>query len=78
MSVINSLDAALKVFALSETTSYGVERRDVNLLKLLRKACDVMLGTTSRCAALETQQVIKQIHAFSSKSFVDFTYKGPT
>ena len=37
MSVINSLDAALKVFALSKTTSNGVERCDVNLLKLLRK-----------------------------------------
>ena len=72
--LVISFAASLNVPPLSVIIVDGIPLR--NLLKLLMNPSDVKFGTTSKCSALTTQHVYKQIQTFGFSSLV-FTYNGP-
>ena len=70
---------AWKVFALSETISFGRPRRPINLLRQSKKVGASRLETSSKCTAQLVAQVNRAIYTFviSESSFTfDFTNKG--
>jgi len=71
------LAAALKVLALSDSLR-GNPHRAENRLRLLRNEGVVRSGTRSKCTALITQQVYKQIQTFLLfLGLLVLTYSGP-
>ena len=71
------LAADLNVFPLSEISLRGKPRLAVNRLKLLMKASVVISGTSSKCTALITQHVYKQIHTLFPFVNLSLVYSGP-
>ena len=74
----SNLEAALKVFPLSETILVGKPHLAVKRLKYHINDCAVKSGTTFKCIALTTQQEKRYILTFDSFELSDpLTYRGP-
>ena len=73
---INSSAAALKVVALSDIISWGVDLCPVNRRNARRNVSVDRSATTSRCTALVVAQVNRHIYTLTSSSLM-CTYSAP-